>query len=163
MEIDAIEGLKIKHMDVYYDSVTQSMIYNRKLCDGSGSKTYGLEVCKSMHLDKKFLERAYQIRKIYFTNKHNMLNAKPSTYNANKLKDKCEICGDAADDIHHMMEQKKADKNKFINHFHKNHKANLMSICKRCHDKIHKDDIQYERKKSTNGYVFVEKPAQNLE
>ena len=163
MEIDAIEGLKIKHMDVYYDSVTQSMVYNRKLCDGSGSKTYGLEVCKSMHLDKEFLERAYQIRKKYFTNKHNMLNAKPSTYNANKLKDKCEICGDAADDIHHMIEQNKADKNQFINHFHKNHKANLMSICKRCHDKIHKDDIQYERKKSTNGYVFVEKPAQNLE
>lgn len=162
-EIDAINGLKIKHMDVYYDNASRALVYNRKLCDGPGSKTYGLEVCKSMFMDDEFLERAYQIRKKYFDNKYNMLGAKPSTYNAKKLKDKCEICGNPADDIHHMMEQNKADEKQFIHHFHKNHKANLMSICKECHDKIHEEGIVYERKKTTKGYIFVEKRSQNLE
>ena len=37
-------------------------------------------------------------------------------------------------------------------HFHKNHKANLMNLCEDCHHKIHEDDIEYKRVKTSEGY-----------
>ena len=152
-EINLLEGLLIKHMDVYYDKELEALVYNRKLKDGSGSKYYGLEVCKSMFLPPDFLERAYILRSSYFFDNKSMLEAKSSPYNSLKLKDKCELCGEKAIDIHHMIEQHKSDDKNFIGHFHKNHKANLMSICKKCHDETHSNDIQYTRKKTTNGYI----------
>ena len=47
------------------------------------------------------------------------------------------MCGKKADEIHHKLQQKDADKNGFIGTIHKNHISNLMSICEECHDKIH--------------------------
>ena len=43
-------------MEVQYDPIQKELIYNRKLKDGSGSKYYGLEVCKSMYMKPEFLE-----------------------------------------------------------------------------------------------------------
>ena len=61
-------------------------------------------------------------------------------YNTKKIKGgMCELCHEKiAEYIHHLMHQKEADLNGFIGGFHKNHKANLVNICKSCHDKIHK-------------------------
>jgi hypothetical protein len=44
------------------------------------------------------------------------------------------------EEIHHLQYQQSADKDGYIGHFHKNHPANLMSVCQTCHDKIHKED-----------------------
>ena len=43
-------------------------------------------------------------------------------------------------EIHHLQHQKDANDKGFIGHFHKNHKANLISICEKCHDNIHKEE-----------------------
>jgi hypothetical protein len=59
-----------------------------------------------------------------------------------------------SDEIHHMYQQKDATDDGFIGSFHMNHPANLMSICEKCHDLIHVDDIQYVRKKTTNGFTI---------
>jgi hypothetical protein len=44
------------------------------------------------------------------------------------------------EEVHHMEYQQTADTTGYIGHFHKNHVANLMSVCQECHDKIHEDD-----------------------
>lgn len=158
-EIYKLEGLLIRHMDVYYDNELQELIYNRKLKVGSGSKYYGLEVCKSMYMKPEFLERAYQLRTKHFWGNKSLLESTNSSYNSNKLKHACELCGNPAEDIHHMLEQHKADDNEFIGHFHKNHKANLMALCKSCHEKTHKNETEYVRKKTSNGYKVFEKSS----
>jgi len=41
-------------MEVTYDRANDCLIYDRKLKDGSGPRTYGLEVCKSLYLGDDF-------------------------------------------------------------------------------------------------------------
>ena len=65
-ELKDMNGLLIRHMEVQYDPIHKELIYNRKLKEGSGSKYYGLEVCKSMYMKPEFLERAYELRSRYF-------------------------------------------------------------------------------------------------
>ena len=48
--------------------------------------------------------------------------------------DHCEICNSKDNlETHHIQDQKYADKNNMIKHFHKNNKHNLVSLCKKCH------------------------------
>jgi len=49
--------------------------------------------------------------------------------------------------VHHIKFQCTADNNDFIDHFHKNSKFNLVTLCKECHQKVHKDIINIQ------GYV----------
>ena len=158
-ELDGLEGLLIRHMDVYYDEKIKELVYNRKLKEGSGSKYYGLEVCKSMYMKPEFLERAYELRTTHFWENNSLLKSTLSSYNSDKLKHTCELCGKPAEDIHHMLEQHKADDNDYIGHFHKNHKANLMALCKSCHEKTHKNETEYVRKKTSRGYKVFEKSS----
>ena len=176
-EIQEMEYLKLKHLEVFYDREKDCLIYDRKLKDGPGSRTYGLEVCKSLYLPEDFMEHAFSIRNKYFPEKESNLNHSSSRYNSLKIRGKCEVChSEMGQEIHHLQEQKEADETGYINgYFHKNHPANLMSICEKCHDKIHfsNDDVLSQksifthysgsessskkkviRKKSTKGYIF---------
>jgi DNA mismatch repair protein MutS len=149
-------------MSVLYDREKDALVYDRKLKDGPGTKTYGLEVCKSLYLTDEFLDKAYAIRNKYFPETRGELNFKSSAYNVNKIRSICEVCkNEIAEETHHVEEQHTADTDGFIGHFHKNHKANLVSICKNCHDKIHHDNSSKntlsgkQRKKTTKGYDFM--------
>jgi len=84
-----------------------------------------------------FIDVAYDMRKIVAPETKSLLDYDGSRYNAGKIKHKCEMCGENADEVHHIQEQHKADSRGFIGTFNKNHKANLMSVCEKCHDKIH--------------------------
>jgi thymidine kinase len=77
------------------------------------------------------------VRKIVAPESKSLLDYDGSRYNASKIKHKCEMCGENADEVHHLQEQHTADSRGFIGTFNKNHKANLMSVCDKCHDKIH--------------------------
>ena len=50
-----------------------------------------------------------------------------------------------------------ANENDYIeDSFHKNHSANLASICEKCHFHIHSLDLRYEKRKTINGnYEFI--------
>ena len=61
-QIQEIDTLDIKHLEVNYDDITKSLIYKRKLMDGVGKKSYELEVCKQFNFSDKFLEDAHNIR-----------------------------------------------------------------------------------------------------
>jgi DNA mismatch repair protein MutS len=90
-------------------------------------------------MPNNFLERAYQLRSKYFPENKGFLSQEQTKYNAKKIKEHlCEMCGiEVGNDVHHLAEQKEANKNGFIGTFHKNHPANLMTICKNCHQLEH--------------------------
>ena len=78
-----------------------------------------------------------------------------SRFNAKKIKGECELCGEnMSDEVHHLQYQRNADKNNYIGSFHKNHPANLLSVCSECHNKIHKTDDEHKKIKTSSGYVL---------
>jgi DNA mismatch repair protein MutS len=154
-EIKNMENLKLYHMTVVYDPEQQKLIYDRKLKSGAGDSMYGLEVCKSLDLPLAFLERAYEIRRKYNKKYDGILSKKTSKYNSKKIIDQCEICkGRSAEHVHHLQYQQNANSHGFINTFDKNHLANLVAICKECHDSIHKENVEMQVVKTTDGFEF---------
>ena len=165
-EITDLENLKMMHMTVFFDQQTKKLIYDRKLKEGPGKNMYGLEVCKALRLPDAFLTRAHEIRMKYFPETANTTSFKGSHYNSKKIKGLCELCNiNIGEDIHHLQHQKYANNehkgNKYISHgslnFHKNHMANLITVCKECHDRFHETDKQFVRVKTSEGYEVVEK------
>jgi len=167
-EIRALTNLHSYHMSVTFDREADQLIYDRTLREGSGPRTYGLEVCKSLYLEEEFMEEAYKIRNKYYPNTRGELSNDKTRYNSKKIRGKCEMCNEKlGDEIHHINHQKDADKNGFIGSFHKNHPANLMSVCEKCHDTIHNydndlsiddmfDNTMLVRRKTTDGYMLKE-------
>ena len=153
-EIESMDRLSMKHLTVMYNKEKDELIYDRKLKDGSGESMYGLEVCKSLHLPDDFLEFAHNIRRKY-KKEEGILSFNTSRFNAKKIKGECELCGEKmSDEVHHLQYQRNADKNHYIGSFHKNHPANLLSVCSKCHNKIHKTDDEHKKIKTSSGYVL---------
>ena len=162
-EIKELNRLKIKHMSVVYDNESQCLIYDRVMRDGSGGNMYGLEVCKSLHLPQTFLDNALAIREKYFPmdDEINIMKAKTSRYNSNHIISVCDFCNEKAQEVHHLQPQKNADNmgiiknNKGKTVFNKNHPANLSNICEKCHQKLHKDNIELKKMKTITGkYIY---------
>ena len=149
-EIKRLERLSLQHMVVEYDTIKGVLTYDRKIRSGAGNKLYGLEVCKSLSMPAEFLHLANKLRCV---KQPTVLSAGKTRYNAKKLKYKCEMCDDIATEIHHMKPQEDSV-NGFIEGFHKNHKANLCSICKKCHANLTKNKISHIRKKTSNGTIL---------
>jgi DNA mismatch repair ATPase MutS len=134
-------------MAVHYDREKDELVYDRKLQPGPGNRMYGLEVCKSLHLPEEFLTQAYTIRRKYWPETKGELSHPTSRYNAQKIRGLCEICGQhVGEETHHVLEQADADQdgmvrinqdNETTTLVHKNHPANLMSLCSQCHLKQH--------------------------
>jgi len=163
-EVQMLKRLALNHMSVHYDRELDALIYDRKLQDGPGNRMYGLEVCKSLHLDDDFLAKAYHIRSKYFPETKGELSHSVSRYNAAKVRGFCEMCeSELGDEVHHLQPQMNADENGFIQQddgsmVNKNHPANLMSVCEECHDKHHAlgDNAPIlTRKKTSKGYKVV--------
>ena len=136
-------------MEVKYDIEKDLLIYDRKLKDGAGDSMYGLEVCKSLSLPQDFLNLAYSIRL--------QTQRIQSRYNSKKVRGDCELCGGKGIDIHHLSYQKDSNSQGFIGHFSKNHVANLINICKDCHDNIHKLKLKYKKVKTDKGLKLLER------
>lgn len=157
-ELKALNRIRLKHLQVLYDECTRNLIYERKMQDGPGTSTYGLEVCKSLFMGKDFLERAYQLRTLHFEQTKGPLSIDSSRYNSQKLKGKCESCDKQlnSNEIHHIGEQRYANEYGFIDSYHKNHVGNLMTLCIKCHDKLHseEDTKKKRRTKTSEGYIL---------
>jgi len=145
-EVQSLGSVVNLHLSVKYDEKDDKLIFNRKLQAGSGSSVYGLEFAKSLHMDSIFLKNANLIRKRIseeYSDVEMLLKNKKSRYNKNLYLTKCIICGSNVDDVHHIAEKKLA-KNGFIGHFSKNHKNNLIPLCKKHHKEIHNGNIQIQ-------------------
>ena len=152
-EMKMLQSIQCKHLKVQFDYEKQQLYYERKLQDGQGESIYGLEVCKSLRLPDEFIERCYNVRNNYIQNKNNILTMKVSKYNKDKVRNICEFCNEnIATEIHHLQYQKDANQNDYIdNSFHKNHSANLASICESCHNHIHALNLVFHKRKTMDG------------
>ena len=156
-EIIECKNVDNYHMETTYDNVSKKLIYNRKLKLGSGNSIYGLEVAKAMDLDKKFIEKANEIRKKLMNLNKFIVNNNTSHFNSNIIISKCAICKkEKTDDIHHIREQHLADKDGIIEDFHKNNLFNLVQLCKQCHYEVHHGNLIIEGYKSTNEGIILE-------
>lgn len=162
-EIKELSTVSLKHMAVVYDREKDVLVYDRTLRDGPGNNMYGLEVCKSLKLPDDFIEAAYCIRAKYNPESNSLLSLKESHFNVNKVMGMCESCNkNMAVETHHLQYQQDADNNGLIRRenegliFHKNKAANLMRLCEECHTKVHKQNVQYKKVKTTKGYELKE-------
>jgi len=164
-EICELETVVLKHMAVIYDRSKDLLVYDRKIKDGPGDNMYGLEVCKSLNLPADFIEAAHNIRMKYHPVSASILSLKTSHFNSKKVVGLCELCGlEPGKEVHHLQHQNIANENGHITQklgdggggesFHKNHLANLMSLCEKCHDKIHKGKTMHKKVKTNKGTVI---------
>jgi len=153
-EITQLNNVVDLHLSVEYDEKADKLVFNRVLQAGSGSSIYGLEFAKSLHMDSEFLENANAIRKRLandFDELELLVKKKTSKYNKELYVTKCVICGAIAEDVHHISHRHLADASGFIGHFHKDHKHNLIPLCKEHHKAIH------EGKLRVDGFVMTSK------
>ncbi len=142
--VKKLKKLIYLHLGVSYDEKEDRLIYNRKLSLGSGNSLYGLEFAKSLHMDKEFLESAYEIRKEIsgdFSELELLKKRKRSKYNKNIYLTKCALCDEKVEDVHHIIPQNSSNEKGQIEHFHKNHKYNLIPLCKKHHQLVHEGKI----------------------
>ncbi|MGB5792828.1 MutS-related protein [Poseidonibacter sp.] len=149
-EIEELKNIIALHLSVMYKDDEDKLIFDRKLAYGSGSSMYGLEYAKSLHMDKEFLSVANDIRKKLtddYSSIERLSQRKTSKYNKNVYASTCVICKKACDDVHHIKEQSRANKDGFIDHINANHKYNLIPLCKEHHKMVHDGSI------NVNGFV----------
>ncbi|WP_246434459.1 MutS-related protein [Nitrosophilus labii] len=150
--IKEIENIIFLHLGVTYDEESDRLIYNRKLQIGSGSTLYGLEFAKALHMDKRFLDEAYRIRKELtkeFSEMELLKRKRRSRYNKSLYLTKCAICNEIVEEVHHIEPKSKANRG-FIEHFKANHRFNLIPLCSKHHRMVH------EGKLIISGFVMTE-------
>lgn len=151
------EKLRICHLTTIYDEETQLLIFERKLREGQGKSTYGIEVAKSLNLPSGFISRAEEIRRELAEIPPMILGTKKSNYNPGLYVDSCLLCGKKKElETHHMEEQRKADSLGFIDHQHKNREANLIVLCRDCHTKLHKEKKRVVTRTVDSGNLLFE-------
>jgi DNA mismatch repair protein MutS len=163
-EICDLKSVVLKHMAVIYNREKDLLIYDRKIKDGPGDNMYGLEVCKSLNLPSDFIESAHNIRMKYHPTSASILSLKTSHFNSKKVVGMCEMCEkEPGKEVHHLQHQNLANENGHISNstnggdsFHKNHVANLMTLCEKCHDKIHKEKKTMHKKVKTSKGTAVQ-------
>lgn len=151
-EIKNAKGLEIWNLGV--EIRKETIVFLRKLQKGPCDTLYGLEIAKALGLNSNFIKSAFAIRNNLVKKKNNLLEKKGSKYNSKKIMDSCEICNytpihktDIPLDCHHILFQCNADSNGFTGYYHKNAKSNLVCLCKNCHQRVHKGEI------NINGWI----------
>jgi DNA mismatch repair protein MutS len=141
------DGIKIWHLRVIREG--DKLIYDRRLQEGSGSATYGLEVARAMGLPFSLMERALEIRKGL-----DREGSVKSVYNKNVFREECAECHCRIVDklhAHHIEEQAEGGSN---------HVRNLAVLCDKCHMKHHAGLITVAPYQQTsNGPERVEIPT----
>ena len=152
-QLQNLKHLIFLHLGIKYDESNDSLIYNRVLQLGMGDSLYGLEFAKSLHMDKDFLAMAQSIRENLShggSNIKKLSRQKRSKYHKELYLSKCALCDEKVEDVHHIQEQHQADESGHINHFHKNHKYNLIPLCKKHHTMVHDGQI------TISGFVMTD-------
>jgi DNA mismatch repair protein MutS len=143
-QLKDLKHLIFLHLGIKYDETNDTLIYNRVLQLGQGDSLYGLEFAKSLHMDKEFLQMAQTIRENLDNSASEvkkLRKQKSSKYNKALFLSKCALCDEAVEDVHHIAEQQEANDDGHIDHFHKNHKYNLIPLCKKHHKMVHEGKI----------------------
>ena len=136
-KIKEIKNLKVFHLEVKTEN--GKLIFNRKLKEGCCSTLYGIECSKMLITDETFIKDALEFRK-ELTGDKDLMDVKSSKYNTKLIVDKCNICNDQKQlETHHIIFQKEFKENKIS--FNKNDLHNLVVLCEKCHQDLHKNKI----------------------
>ncbi len=159
-EIKRVQKLKhiiFLHLKIHYDEKSDSLIYDRKLKIGLGDSLYGLEFAKSLHMDKEFLDIANEIRESLELGTSELKQLKQkrrSRYHKELYIAKCALCDAKVQEVHHITPQHLANRDGNISHYHKNHRYNLIPLCKKHHEMVHRGEI------TISGFVMTDKGLQ---
>ena len=143
-QLQKIESLIFLHLGVKYDEKDDTLIYNRQLQLGMGSSLYGLEFAKSLHMDDTFLKNAYRIRENLMgknSELKTLKSKKRSRYNRDLFINRCALCEENVDEVHHILPQSSANSDGKIGAVDKNHKYNLIPLCKKHHKLVHEGKV----------------------
>jgi len=143
-QLQNLQHLIFLHLGIKYDEHSDTLIYNRVLQLGRGDSLYGLEFAMSLHMDKTFLQTAQSIRESLNhsgSDIKKLQKQKNSKYNKALYLSKCALCDANVEDVHHIAKQREANNEGHIDHFHKNHKYNLIPLCKKHHNLVHEGKI----------------------
>lgn len=149
-EIIKCNNINFKHLSVSFDNDKECMIYGRKLEDGPGIDTYGLEIARFIIKDVDFYNNALNIR----NNLCNIHQIKSSHFNSDVIMIKCAICGNNTDqlDTHHIIEQHNFNS---FNNVTKNQQSNLIVLCKTHHNDVHYGNLIINGyKRSSTGLII---------
>jgi DNA mismatch repair protein MutS len=120
-----------------------ALIYDRRLCVGTGSPMYGLEVCRGLDMDSAFLTAAFDFRRRLFDE-----DGAPriSRYSASVVVSACEVCGGREDlETHHIVPQAAAAPDGSLGGGRRVHDAgNLVALCGDCHRAHHKGLLEIQ-------------------
>jgi DNA mismatch repair protein MutS len=136
-------SLKVWHLKVRYDPVTDVLVYERTLTEGAGSSLYGLEVARAMNLPEEILTEAREIRRSLLGTA-SVLTAPKSEWNTQVQRRVCEICSaEIVNDleVHHIQHRADSISSRNSDGTHMNDIRNLIVVCSKCHDKIHDSSI----------------------
>lgn len=145
--IKNIKNLKVFHLDVTTEN--GELVFNRKLKEGCCSDKYGIECSKILIKDETFIKDALEFRK-ELTGDKDLIDIKRSKYNKDVFVLHCELCKSKESlQCHHITFQEEFRKENKIP-FNKNDNHNLVVLCEKCHQDIHKNKIIVE------GYIETE-------
>lgn len=150
-EIKNLKNLRQFHLRVEYDESNDCLVFDRKLTPGSGPSVYGLMVARYLIKNTKFIQRAETIKKRLLKEENIILPIKKSNYNKDLIVKSCAICNyyptkDYHKELesHHIYFQKDclADgKIKEKPYLSKNRLYNLVVLCRKCHLRVHRGEI----------------------
>ena len=105
-------------------------------------------------MDEDFLKNAYNIREDLIGKKSELKllkSQKRSKYNKTLYVTKCALCEENVEEIHHIQAQQLANSEGMIGSMDKNHKYNLIPLCKKHHQMVH------DGKVNISGFVMTSK------
>jgi DNA mismatch repair protein MutS len=105
-------------------------------------------------MDDDFLKNAYTIREDLIGKKSEvklLKSQKSSRYNKTLYITKCALCEENVEDVHHIQAQQLANSEGMIGSMDKDHKYNLIPLCKYHHNMVH------EGKVHISGFVMTSK------
>jgi DNA mismatch repair protein MutS len=160
---------ELNNIRFVYLSVEQKdgeLIFSRKMLEGTGDNIYGITIAKYILDDPEFIDSAIKFKNELLEQQginHKLVNDKKSLYNKDIYMDECYICGSGEKlEAHHINFQKdfKQTINGLINenkkHLLKDDKANLVVLCGKCHDKLHKNEFEIKGlTKTTKGVKAI--------
>lgn len=169
-EIKALKNLRLFHLNVIIDKENDNLIFERKLVPGTGPSIYGVMVAKFMIKNPKFINNAEIIKNRLLKSDIAEFPEKESNYNSKLLMTKCAICEYRPTEdyhkeleTHHINMQKDCHKDgKIIDkpYLSKNGLYNLVTLCRQCHVKVHKNQIKIDKYQDTSkGPKLVYKKA----
>jgi DNA mismatch repair ATPase MutS len=153
-------GVHAMHLSVRHDAATGRLEMGRTLTPGPGLQTYGLEVCRALDMGEAFLAAADAIRRVVLDEGAGEgageggagggpVRRRASRYNARVLVDRCGVCGNAAQETHHIVPQAVADARV------KNRAHNLVPLCTPCHDAVHAGRLRIDGFRATSDGVLL--------